>query len=121
MIEIKHIKENLYFERSNGDYLLIQESVSKNEALDVINKFLKRHNYDHYYTRIITHEDVVTYDVGSWSEFFVLVDPAKIPSDKKIIGTEKDFVDKTETLSLVKETFGEEINELVSAFSSKNK
>ena len=87
------MKQNLYFQRSNGHYLLIQEQVDENDALDIISNFLEKHNYKSYYTRYWKKNGKTIYDVGSWSEFFVLAAADKIPADK-IEGTEKDFIDK---------------------------
>ena len=85
--------ENLYFERSNGHYLLIKENVDKDEALTIISNFLKRHNYPNIYTRYWTSEGITHYDVGSWSEFFVLAAADKIPQEK-VVGTEENFVER---------------------------
>lgn len=87
------MKQNLYFQRSNGNYLLIQEQVTEDEAMSVISNFLNRHNYTSYYTRYWREDGKTIYDVGSWSEFFVLAAADKIPTDK-IEGTEKDFIER---------------------------
>ena len=85
---------NLYFQRANETYLLIKENVlNVDEALKEINEFLKRHNYTSHYTRYWTNADQTTFDVGSWSEFFVLA-PADIHFADRVVGTEKDFIDK---------------------------
>lgn len=86
--------KNLYFKRSNDTYLLIKENlVDEQVALAEVSEFLKRHNYTSYYIRFWTNADQTTYDVGSWSEFFVLA-PADNHFKDRIVGTEKDFVDK---------------------------
>ena len=87
------MKQNLYFQRSNGNYLLIQEQVDEDEALNIISNFLEKHNYKSYYTRYWHEEGKTIYDVGSWSEFFVLAAADQIPADK-IKGTEKDFIER---------------------------
>ena len=85
---------NLYFQRSDGTYLLIKENIAdEQEGLDEVSAFLKRHNYTSHYTRIWTRGDETTYDVGSWSEFFKLV-PADGRFAELVVGTEKNFVDK---------------------------
>lgn len=86
--------KNLYFQRANEIYLLIKENVETvEEALTEISAFLKRHNYNSYYTRFWTHGEETTFDVGSWSEFFKLA-----PSDShfadRVVGNEKNFIDK---------------------------
>ena len=85
--------KNLYFKRSNHHYLLIKENVKEEEAFKLVSDFLKRHNYTSYYMRTWGQDGKTIFDVGSWSEFFVLAAADKIPADK-IDGTEKDFVDK---------------------------
>jgi hypothetical protein len=85
---------NLYFQRSNGTYLLIKENIAdEQEGLNEVSAFLKRHNYTSHYTRIWTHGDETTYDVGSWSEFFKLA-PATAHFADKVVGTEANFIDK---------------------------
>ena len=45
-----------------------------NEVEELIRKFLKERNYRYYYSRTYTVNNVTTYDVGSWSEFFFSID-----------------------------------------------
>ena len=86
--------KNLYFQRANGTYLLIKENMAdKTEAFREVNAFLKRHNYEPNYIRYWTNADQTTFDVGSWSEFFVLA-PANNHFADKVVGTEKNFIDK---------------------------
>lgn len=84
---------NLYFERSNGEYLLIKENVADVEtALQEIKEFCGRHNYTSYYIRYwCDKEGTATFDVGSYSEFF------KLAKELPVVGTEEDFVDKCYT------------------------
>ena len=83
--------KNLYFQRSNGQYLLIKENVeSEEEALREISEFLKRHNYNSYYTRMWREEEVTVFDVGSWSEFFKWAPAAAVTT----VGTEADFIER---------------------------
>ena len=85
---------NLYFQRSNGQCLLIKENVAdENEALKEISSFLKRHNYVSYYTRFWTQDNVTTFDVGSSYEFFKLA-PADSHFADKVVGTEANFVER---------------------------
>lgn len=86
---------NLYFQRSNETYLLIKENIkNQEEALEEVYAFLERHNYTAHYVRYWTNTNQTTYDVGSWSEFFVLA-PADNHFADRVVGTEKDFVDKS--------------------------
>lgn len=88
--------KNLYFQKSNGEHLLIQENVSnEKEALSLISEFLKRHNYNSYYTRMWYSGETAIFDVGSWSEFFKFAKPEDI---SEVIGIEKDFIDKEELI-----------------------
>ena len=83
--------KNLYFQRANDEYLLIKENVAdEQEALKEISAFKKRHNYTSYYTRYWTQNEVTTFDVGSWSEFFKLAEPGIFTP----VGTEKDFIER---------------------------
>ena len=82
---------NLYFQRSNGEYLLIKENVpTEVEALHEISMFLDRHNYTSYYTRSWREGDAMVYDVGSWSEFFKWASAAAVNP----VGTEENFIDR---------------------------
>lgn len=66
------MKKNLYFQRSNGEYILLLENCLEAEASKKINQFLDEHNFKSYYTRTWNTEDGNKhYDVGSWSEFFI--------------------------------------------------
>lgn len=48
------------------------------EALKVIKNFLDERNYKSYYTRMWTDENGARwFDVGSWSEFFVMYEDEK--------------------------------------------
>lgn len=88
--------KNLYFKRSNDTYLLIKEGVKNiEEGLKEVSEFLERHNYRSYYTRYWAQGGVTIYDVGSWSECFKLAAADKIDQDK-IVGTEKNFIDREE-------------------------
>ena len=65
----------LYFETSNGERKEIGHPESEKEIFKLISDFLKKHNYKSCYTRIWKNEiGEICYDVGSHSEFFVLVD-----------------------------------------------
>lgn len=83
---------NLYFQRSNGDYLLIKENVADiDQAIEEVRSFCKRHDYISPYTRYWWHDKeqtVVTFDVGSYTEFF------KLAKSLPTVGTEEDFIDR---------------------------
>jgi hypothetical protein len=85
---------NLYFQRANETYLLIKENVTSiKEALKEISVFLERHNYQSHYIRV-WGDEVVEYDVGSWTEFFYLGTKEDIEARGEIVGTEADFVER---------------------------
>jgi hypothetical protein len=85
--------KNLYFQRANGTYLRIKSDVKEDEVIREINEFLERHNFKSYYTRYWTENGITTYDVGSWTEFFVYA-PAELLNANKIVGTEQDFIER---------------------------
>ena len=68
----------VFFENSYGQERVIAEVQTMDEALDAIREFLDEHEYKSYYTRFWLEETeyenepcvVLTFDVGSWSEFF---------------------------------------------------
>ena len=62
----------LYFENSRGVERLIAEVSTEEEAFKEINKFLDEHNYKSYYFRTWMSNGVKYFDVGSWSERFLL-------------------------------------------------
>ena len=61
---------NLYFQRSNGEHILLAKDVTEAEVRREIQKFLYEHKYRSYYTRSYENDGVKWYDVGSWTEFF---------------------------------------------------
>ena len=70
----------LLFENSKGKKRKIAEPTSYKEATNEINKFLKEHNFESYYTRVIVNKERngLMFDVGSHTEFFYL---EKVPSN----------------------------------------
>lgn len=62
----------LIFENSFGKERVIAEVCDEKEAMKEINKFLDEHNYKSYYTRTWQKDNRKYYDVGSWSERFIL-------------------------------------------------
>lgn len=65
--------KNLYFQRSNGEEIIIKKDVQNDDEISsLIEDFLKSHNYKSYYTRIWTVDNVTHYDVGSYTEFFLV-------------------------------------------------
>lgn len=84
---------NLYFQRSNGEYLFIKENLKTIEqALKEAVDFCKRHNYSSPYTRYWYNKEQteIIFDVGSYTEYL------KLAEDLPIVGTEEDFVERTD-------------------------
>lgn len=64
-------KRSLYFQNSRGEYRLLMANVTEEEAWKEMQKFMNEHNFTSYYTRSWEINGVKTYDVGSWTEFFL--------------------------------------------------
>ena len=63
----------LYFKNKLGIKHIIAFPKTEEEAIKEINKFCSDRNFNVYYTRTWVDEDGLKwFDVGSWSEFFVL-------------------------------------------------
>lgn len=76
----------LYFQNSRGDRRKIGNPNSMDEVSDIISDFLKNHNYKSYYTRTWKNDNgEICYDVGSHSEFFILVDNKQYDEIRKAI------------------------------------
>lgn len=64
---------DFYFERSNGERILLATNVDQNAAFAIMHQFLDDHNYKSYYTRTWQEGNELWMDVGSHTEFFILV------------------------------------------------
>ena len=64
---------DFYFRRSNGDRMLLAENIDRNSAFKVMSKFLADHNYKSYYTRTWEKDNELWMDVGSHTQFFIMV------------------------------------------------
>lgn len=65
----------LYFENSYGKRRVIAEPQTEEEAMREIYKFCEDRNFKIYYVRTYQNLDKEkVYDVGSWSESFILLD-----------------------------------------------
>ena len=62
----------LFFQNSKGEERLIAKPANKEEVNKEINKFLDDHNFKSYYTRVWEADGRLMFDVGSWSEVFIL-------------------------------------------------
>ena len=64
-------KRDLYFQNSKGEYRRLLTNVTEDEACEEMKKFMDEHNFTSYYTRSWEVNGITTYDVGSWTEFFL--------------------------------------------------
>lgn len=86
----KKLVHPLFFKNGNDKEHVIAEVQTMGEAFDAIRKFLDEHEYKSYYTRFwlkeIEYENepcvVLTFDVGSWSEFFHIYFDNMVQADK---------------------------------------
>lgn len=62
----------LFFKNSRGEEKVIAEPSNREEVNKEINKFLYDHNFKSYYTRVWEVDGRLIFDVGSWSEVFIL-------------------------------------------------
>lgn len=62
---------NLYFERSNGEQVLLLKSCSEEEAFKKMQEFCNEHNFKIYYVRSWSSGNEKHFDVGSHTEFFI--------------------------------------------------
>ena len=75
-------REPVFFENSQGRARVIAEATDMHEAFDAIREFCNEHNFDIRYVRYYIEDCPaeagcgyetawrLTFDVGSWSEFF---------------------------------------------------
>lgn len=68
------MKHNLYFERSNGESVLIEENVTTENVVAFIKQYITKinPNYQIPYFRVWSNEDCTIYDAGSHTEFFII-------------------------------------------------
>lgn len=64
---------DFYFEHSNGERSLLAKNVDLKAANVVMKQFLDDHKYKSYYTRMWQKENELWMDIGSHTQFFVLV------------------------------------------------
>lgn len=63
----------LYFLQSNGKRRFLQDCVDEHEAWRAIHQFCEERNFHIYYSRSWTENGETWYDVGSHTEFFILI------------------------------------------------
>ena len=66
----------LYFKNSHGERKLVGTYSTDSEVPTAINKYVKQinPNFKIYYYRFYENDNrEIVYDIGSWSEFFILV------------------------------------------------
>ena len=62
----------LTFVNSSGNERELAICDSESDAMEKIREFLNDHNYKSYYFKVSLFPFKQVYDVGSWSEFFIL-------------------------------------------------
>ena len=68
----------VYFRRSNGEDKFLANCTDFHTVNEVINHFLKEHNFKSYYSRMwISAPGHLKIDVGSHTEFFVVKGPVE--------------------------------------------
>lgn len=76
----------LYFEDGNRNKRAISEEVENREdACKLIKEFCDERNYEiPYYRTWSTRAGETYFDVGSWSEFFILYDPVEALKERVV-------------------------------------
>ena len=66
----------LYFERSNGEKVLVKENVEERKILQEIRNYVAKlnPNFEIHYFRCWKTEEGMMYDVGSHTEFFIVTE-----------------------------------------------
>ena len=62
----------LIFQNSYGEERVIAEPTNREEIDKEIDKFLDNHNFKSYYTRVWEENGRLIYDVGSYTELFIV-------------------------------------------------
>lgn len=70
--------KNLYFQNSRGEYELVVENPPSHGILRIITEDVKKRNphFKIHYFNVTKGDGRTCYDVGSWSEFYILTDEA---------------------------------------------
>lgn len=65
---------NLYFQHSNGTVSLVSADATQENVFKLINQDVesRNKNFNIYYIRSWTVKDITYFDVGSWSEYYLL-------------------------------------------------
>ncbi len=68
--ETEMMSIKLYFKDKQGEERFIAECATVQDCHKQISEFMDKHSYKNYYFRSFGHNDDITIDVGSYSEFF---------------------------------------------------
>jgi len=80
------IEYNFYFERSSNERVPLAQCDSLTDCWCVMQQFMDKHNYKHYYTRTwVNGNSEMVFDVGSWTEFFIWKIPDNVNMNKGIV------------------------------------
>lgn len=64
----------LWLQRSNGERQQLGEFEVEQEATKAMFEFCRERNFHVYYTRVWTENSEKWFDVGSWTEYFIITD-----------------------------------------------
>lgn len=79
----------VYFRRSNGEDKFLANCTDFHTVSEVINHFLKEHNFKSYYSRMwISAPGHLEIDVGSHTEFFIVKGPVEEVMNKVMVEEE---------------------------------
>ena len=74
---------DVFFRKSNGDEDFLGNCADFNTVNEVINHFLKEHNFKSYYSRMwVSEPGHLKIDVGSHTEFFIVKGPVESVMNK---------------------------------------
>lgn len=63
---------NVYFRDSCRNKRHIGTAETKEKAIQIMHKFMDERNFKSYYTRVWYDDGYTWFDVGSWSEYFLV-------------------------------------------------
>lgn len=68
------MKGNFYFQKFNGERVLLGESINEEKAMVLMHNFLSEHGFKSHYTRSWKEGKSTIYDIGSYVEFFIFME-----------------------------------------------
>ena len=84
---------NVYFRDSCRNKRHIGTAETKEKAIQIMHKFMDERNFKSYYTRVWYDDGYTWFDVGSWSEYFLvdvnLMEDFECEQEKARVDTDK--------------------------------